>query len=595
MPIDTALPTRLTGADFLLHDIDPSEIFTREDLASDERQMADTAARFMDKDVLPQLDRLEHQEEGLARKLFNQAAELGLLGIEVPEENGGLGLGKRAHIGVIEQLAGLGGFGITCSAHSGIGSQPLIYFGNAEQKARYLPKLASGEWMAAYCLSEAGSGSDALGMKTKAVLSPDGKHYILNGVKMWITNAGWADLFTVFAKIDGQHVTAFLVERTFPGVSTGREEHKLGIKSSSTRRLILEDVAVPVENVLGEVGKGAYIAFNILNFGRYSLGAAMVGPARAQLGFATKYAQERQQFGRPLASFGLIRQKLADMAAKIYATESATYRTAGLIDELFATGATVDSMNPPFARALDEFAVECSVLKVRGSEMFFEIADEALQIHGGYGFTEEFPAARALRDARINRIFEGTNEINRLFIPTTLLRREQRGRFPLLQTALKVAAEITGTPPALPSADRLLDAQALLGRAKKLVFLLAGIAGRTFGLKIGDEQEVLAPLADVVSEIYLGESAVLRALKLRSRLAPEAAVAADLATLSVNDSLGRIEAAARRVLEGCLRDDASFGQQLKTVRLLLAWQPLNSIALRRRIADQITARNGYPL
>jgi alkylation response protein AidB-like acyl-CoA dehydrogenase len=586
------IPPHLTGANFLLADIEPDLVFTPEDLSLEERQMAETTQKFMDKEVFPVLEQLEHHEEGLARKLFEKAGELGLLGIEVPETYGGLGLGKTAHIGVQEQLARLAGFAITCSAHSGIGSQPLIYFGTDAQKQKYLPRLASGEWMSAYCLSETGSGSDALGMKAKAVLSADGQHYVLNGVKMWITNAAWADLFTVFAKVDGEHVTAFLVERTFPGVSTGKEEHKLGIKSSSTRRVILEDVKVPVENVLGEVGKGAYIAFNILNFGRYSLAAANIGSARDQIRVATRYALERHQFGKPLVAFGLIQQKLADMAAKVFAGESGTHRTAGMIDAMFATGEMLSSMTPHFARALDEFALECSVLKVICTEILFEVADESLQIHGGYGFTEEFSPARALRDSRINRIFEGTNEINRLFIPTWLMRREQRGRFPLTETAERVFKELANYAPPADTGDGLENARVFLAGAKKLVFFLSGVAGRRFGPKIADEQEVLAPISDVISQIYLGESAVLRALKtrLRSRQKP---VQTDLALLFVNESAERIEAAARRVLEACVEQN-EFAAQLKTVRRLLPWPPLNSVALRRQVAQQICTRGGYP-
>ena len=590
MPDLAILPSHLTGAHFLLHETAPAEVFTPEDLTSEDRQMADTAARFMDREVFPHLEALERQEPGLARRLFEQAGSLGLLGIETPGEYGGLGLGKTAAIGVNEQLSRLAGFGITCAAHTGIGSQPLIYFGTAAQKEKYLPRLASGEWMAAYCLSEAGSGSDALGMKTRATLSPDKTHYILNGVKMWITNAAWADLFTVFAKVDGQHVTAFLVEKTFPGVATGREEHKLGIKSSSTRRLVLDDVRVPVDNVLGEVGKGAYIAFNILNFGRYSLGAGIMGPAKEQVRTACRYAQERSQFGRPLAGFGLIQQKLASMAAKVFAAESATHRTAGLIEAVAATGETIDSMSPPFLRALDEFALECSIVKVRCSEILFEVADESLQIHGGYGFTEEFSPARALRDARINRIFEGTNEINRLFIPSLLARREQRGRFPLA-AALERARALSTVAPLPASADLLATAGLLLARAKEVVFLLTGLATKTFGTKLSDEQEVAAALADLMAEIYLAESAVLRALKARAR-APRNPLPADLGVIYLHEALPRMEAAARLVLETTVPPN-EFAAQLARVRDLLARPALDGVTLRRSIAQRLGECGGY--
>jgi hypothetical protein len=594
MSTETKLPERLTGAYFLLEETDPATVFTPEDLSSEERQMGDTAEKFMDKEVFTRLEALEHQEEGLARRLFKQAADLGLLSIEFPEEYGGLGLHKRSSIAVAEQLSRLGGFGITCGAHSGIGSQPLIYFGTPEQKAKYLPRLATGEWMAAYCLSETGSGSDALGMKCKAVLSPDGKHYLLNGVKMWITNGGWADLFTVFAKVDGEKVTAFLVEKGFAGVSTGKEEHKLGIKTSSTRRVILEDVMVPVENVLGEVGKGAYIAFNILNFGRYSLGAGAIGAARDQIRIAAKYALERTQFGKPLASFGLIQEKLANMAASVYAGESATYRTAGLIDEVFESGLMLDSVKPGFSLALDEFAIECSALKFKCTEIGFTVADESIQVHGGYGFTEEFPAARALRDSRINRIFEGTNEINRLFIPATLLRRDQRGRFPLMKTALALFAKklFLGAPK--DTGDALKNAAASLAQAKRLVFLLAGTAGRKFGAKIVDEQEVMAALSDIVADIFLGESAVLRALKARARGGASAGTHAALAVLYVNDAIVRMETHLRRVHEVC-GDAKDVAGALSDARKFLGWPAVNSTALRRQVAAAVCERRGHPV
>jgi alkylation response protein AidB-like acyl-CoA dehydrogenase len=435
--------------------------------------------------------------------------------------------------------------------------------------------------MGAYALSEAGSGSDALGMRTKATLSSDGKHYILEGTKMWISNAAWADLFTIFAKVDGQHVTAFLVERTFPGLSTGKEEHKLGIKSSSTRRVILDAVPVPVENVLGEVGKGAYIAFNILNFGRFKLGAGAIGAAKESLNLATRYAQERQQFGRPIASFGLIQQKLGEMAVRIFAAESTIYRTAGMIDSVLETGETMDSMQPPFLRGLDEFALECSIIKVAGSEILDFVVDETLQIHGGYGYTEEFPAARAYRDSRINRIFEGTNEINRLFIPGLLMRRAQRGRFPLIAAVTKVTKELLDSPSLSDGdGDALANAQALLSNAKRLALFISGAAFQKFGDKLIEEQEIVASLSDIIIDIYLAESALLRALKLRT------ALLADLALLFINDAVGRMGLAAQLALSAISEGD-ELRAQLGIVRRLLRWPPVNAVALRRRIAKRL--------
>lgn len=588
------LSPHLIGANFLLTETDPALVFTPEDLTSEQRLMAQTAAQFMDKEVLPKLDALEHQEPDAMVKVFRKAGELGLLGMEVPTDYDGLGLGKTTGIGVEEELTRLGGFGVTCGAHCGIGTHPLIYFGTEAQKKKYLPRLATGEWMGAYALSEAGSGSDALSMRTKATLSADGKHYVLNGAKMWISNAGWADLFTIFSKVDGEHVTAFLVERTFPGVSFAKEEHKLGIKSSSTRRVVLEDAQVPVENVLGEVGKGAYIAFNILNFGRFKLGAGVVGGAKDSLKAATRYALERQQFGRPLASFGLIQQKLGEMASRIFAAESAVYRTAGMIDAVMETGETMDSMRPNFLRGLDEFALECSILKVACSEVLDYVVDEALQIYGGYGYTEEFPAARAYRDSRINRIFEGTNEINRLFIPGLLMRRAQRGRLPLTAAIAKVTKELLDLPPFEERADgdELGAVQALLANAKRLVLLLAGVAYEKFGDKLIEEQEVLASLSNVIIDVYFAESALLRALK-RRKGQTGSPVVNNLTLIFVNDAVARMEVESR-----CALAAISEGDQLRThlglVRRLLRWSPSNGVALRRGIAKRLCEVGSFP-
>lgn len=578
-----SLPPQLNGGHFLLAETDPSLIFTPEDLSTEERQIAETAQKFMEKDVLPQLEALEHQEDGVSVRLFKQLGELGMHALEVPEEFGGLGLGKTVASGVAAQFSRLGGFGVTCGAHTGIGSMPTTYFGSEATKQKYLPKLATGELMAAYCLSEAGSGSDALGMKTKATLSPDGKHYILNGAKMWISNAAWADIFTVFAKVDGEHVTAFVVERKYPGVSFGKEEHKLGIKSSSTRRVILENVAVPVENVLGGIGKGAYIAFNILNFGRFSLGAGAVGGASEMIQTATKYAMERQQFGRPLASFGLIQQKLGEMAGRVFGVESATYRTAKMIDDVMATGETLNLTDPPFPRGMEEFAVECSIIKVACSEALFSVVDEGLQIHGGYGFTEEYSPARATRDARINRIFEGTNEINRLFITGTLFRRAQRGRFPF--PAMSAPAAATSTDP--------LDlVQTTLKGAKQLALMLAGLAAKKYGEKLNDEQEILAAVSDIIIDVYLNESALLRTKKTLGKGQP-AGTMTDLTLSMMNDSVSRIENRAATVLT-MLASGEELKAQLGMVRKLLNWTPVNTVELRRKIAKRLCEVGSYP-
>jgi alkylation response protein AidB-like acyl-CoA dehydrogenase len=594
MPELKQLPAHLIGGNFLLTETSPDLVFTPEDLSSDQRLMAQTAEKFMEKEVLPNCDALEHQQEGLSQKLFRQAGDLGLLGLEVPTEYGGLGLGKTSALGVEGQMTLLGGFGVTIGAHGGIGMQPLQYFGTEAQKKKYLAKLATGQWMAAYALSEADSGSDALGLRTKATLSPDGRHYVLNGTKMWISNAAWADLFTVFAKVDGQHVTAFLVERTFPGVSTGKEEHKLGIKSSSTRRLILEDAQVPVENLLGQVGKGAYIAFNILNLGRQKLGSGCVGGAKEVLKVAARYATERKQFGRPIASFGLIQHKLGEIAARIFACDSANYRTARMVEAVMETGETIDSTNPPFPRGIDEFALECSILKVVCSELVNFASDEALQIHGGYGYTEEFPLARAYRDARIQRIFEGTNEINRLFIPGSLLRRAMKGRFPLVAAITKVTKELLDMPPLDSGADddELTLALGFLVNAKKLALFGAGVAYQKFGEKLIEEQEILGGVSDIISDVYLAESAVLRTLKAR-KAGRNWSVMSDLTLTFVNSAVGRMEQQARECLAATSQGD-ELRAHLGIARRLLRWSPLNAVAMRRRVAKRLCEVGSYP-
>lgn len=587
------LPSHLIGGNFLLTETDPAAVFTPEDLTSDQRLMGETARKFMEKEVLSKTEALEDKVDGAMVKVFREAGSIGLLGMEVPTEFDGLGLGKVAGIAVEEQLSRLGGFGVTCGAHSGIGTMPLQYFGTEAQKKKYLSKLATGEWMCAYALSETSSGSDALAMRTKAVLSPDGKHYVLNGTKMWISNSAWADLFTIFAKVDGQHVSAFLVERTFPGVSTGKEEHKLGIRASSTRRVILEDAMVPVENLLGEVGKGAYIAFNILNVGRFKLGSGAIGGAKQSLEVATRYASERQQFGKPLTSFGLIQNKLAEMAIRTFVGESALYRTAAMIDAVADTGEMMDSMKPAFPRALDEFALECSIIKVACSEIMDDIADENLQIHGGYGYTEEFSPARVVRDSRINRIFEGTNEINRLFIPGLMMRRSQRGRLPLIAAITRVTKELLDLPSLNDGAtDKLAAARTFLENAKRLALFLSGVAYQKFGDKLIEEQEIMASISDTIIETYLAESALLRTLKLRQKQQC-GAMLEPLTLAFINDLPARMEARARQALAAISQGD-ELQAQSGMVRRLMRWTSLDGIGLRRTIARRLCETGNYP-
>ena len=585
------LPAHLTGGNFLFSETKPELVFTPEDLSSDEREMASTAEKFMDKEVFPHLEALEHREDGVALKAFRSAAQLGLLGLEVPEEYGGLGLGKVAAIGVAEQLSRLAGFGITCGAHSGIGTGPITYFGTEAQKRKYLPRLAPGELMAAYCLSEAGSGSDALGMKTKAVLNAARTHYVLNGAKMWITNAAWADVFVVFAKVDGEHVTAFIVEKAFPGVSSGKEEHKMGLHGSSTTPIILQDAKVPADNVLGEIGRGHKVALNTLNFGRFKLGAMCIGGSRSAIGDAAKYAAQRKQFGHAIASFGAIRHKLGEMTARTYAVESLMYRTAGLIDAALDgsthTGAEV-------AAAFEEFAVEASIAKVAGTETLDYVLDENIQIHGGNGYVKEYRAERYYRDARVNRIFEGTNEINRLLIPGMLIRRALKGELPLIAAAKRLQDEIlTPSAGSLAPADRVLDEEIRAVAAfKKVALMVLGTAMQTYGPKLTDEQEVLGYAADIIIDIYAAESAVLRAAGAAGAGDALAALHEAAARAFVSDAAQRIDAAARSAL-AAMSDGDTLRTLLAALRRVLKVAPVNTVALRRELADATVSRAGY--
>lgn len=557
----------------------PERVYTPEDFDESVKEIARTTRTFVEKEVLPLLERMEHGELELNVPLMRKAGELGLLAIDVPEEYGGLDLPKVISTVVAEELSGTGGFSVTYGAHTSIGTLPLVYFGTEEQKRKYLPKLASGEWIAAYCLTELGSGSDALAAKTRATLSADGKHYVLNGVKQWISNAGFANLFTVFAKVDGEHFTAFLVERDTPGLSFGPEEKKMGIKASSTRQVILEDVKVPVENVLGEIGKGHKIAFNVLNVGRYKLGAGAVGGAKRALELSAKYAKERHQFGRPIGSFGLIQHKLGEMATRIYAAESAVYRTVGLIDE-----ALQGKKGPEAVMAgIEEYAVEASIIKVLGSEVLDYVVDEGVQIHGGYGYSQEYPIERAYRDARINRIFEGTNEINRLLIPGMLLRRALKGQLPLFQAAMKLQKELLE-----PSFEEPEDLQAhQVAGLKKLALMVAGLAAQKYGQKVEEEQEVLGAVADILIDAYAAESALLRARRLGG-------VAPAMARLYLLQALDRAQAWALSVLPRLVEGDEAR-VVYSAARRLTKHEPVDLVALRREVAGAVLEAEGYPI
>ena len=531
----TVLPvTKISGGSFLLEERTTDEVFTPEDFTEQHGLIAQTAEEFAVNEIVPNIEKMEHKDFSVTRELLKKAGELGLSSVEIPEAYGGLEMDKVTAAVIADHIAKYAGFATTWGGHTGIGTLPIVYFGTEEQKKKYLPRLAAGEIVGAYALSEASSGSDALNCRASARLSADGKHYTLNGEKMWITNAGFADLFTVFAKVDGEKFTAFLVEKSFPGFSIGGEEHKMGIRGSSTCPVILNDCKVPVENVLGEIGKGHVIAFNILNVGRFKLGAMCLGGARVSLENAVGYARQRKAFGKVIADFGLVREKLANMATLIYVGESLVYRTVGMMDVALAE---VDKSGADAAKetrkAIEEYAVECSIIKVWGSEIIDYVVDETVQIYGGYGFVEEYPAERAYRDARINRIFEGTNEINRLIITGFLLKRAMSGQLALLPAIKQLMAEVLAGPSLGEEFEGpLAEERKLVASAKKLGLFAAGAATQKYMQAIQEEQEVMGAIADMVMEIYAMESAVLRAQKMVER-GGEAAAAMPIAMTRV--------------------------------------------------------------
>jgi len=592
-----------TGGSFLLEDRSPAEVFTPEDLSPEQLQIAETAARFVREQLLPQVDRIEAKEPGAMREMLQQAADLGFTAVDIPEEYGGLGLDKVTSALVADWTSAVASFSTASGAHTGIGTLPILWYGTEAQKQRYLPRLASMEMAAAYALSEATSGSDAMNIRTRAVLSEDGTQYILNGEKMWITNAGFADLFTVFAKIDGEKFSAFLVERTTPGLSIGKEEHKLGIRGSSTCALVLSDCRIPVENLLGEAGKGHHIAFNILNMGRFKLGAACLGGGRQAFDLGLRYAKERVAFGKPIAEFGLIQRKLAACATRIYVTESMAYRTVGMMDAALAAAgveaeATIGPTSREIQKRIEEYAVECSILKVFGSEMLSFVSDELVQIMGGYGYVEDYPAERIYRDARINRIFEGTNEINRLIIAGWLMKRAIGGQLPLLPAIKKLMDEIT-QPPSFDreESDEPMAREAkLLTSLRKMFLLAAGAASQRYMTALQDQQEVMADLADCITSIFALESALLRALKLaQSRQKPGSAlVAAAMTSAFGEDALATVEQAARRILAASAEGD-TLTIQLTVLRRLARLAPVDGIAVNRAIAKHFLGTGRYRL
>lgn len=584
----------IKGGSFLIEDVSYDRVFTPEDFTDEHKMIAKTTEDFAVNEVLPHLEDIENHEFDKSVKLLKQAGELGLLGADVPEEYGGFGLDKISSALITEKISRAGSFSLSFGAHVGIGSLPIVLFGNEEQKKKYLPGLASGETLAAYALTEPSSGSDALGAKTTARLNAEGTHYVLNGEKQWITNSGFADVIVVYAKVDGEHFSAFIVERDFPGVSTGPEEKKMGIKGSSTRTVILEDALVPKENLLGELGKGHVIAFNILNIGRYKLAVGTIGGAKRLIDVAVQYANQRQQFKTPISSFSLIQEKLANMAVKTYAMESSVYRTVGLFEDRMSRLSDEEIKNgKEVAESIAEYAIECSLNKVFGSETLDYVVDEAVQIHGGYGFMAEYEVERVYRDSRINRIFEGTNEINRLLVPGTYLRKAMKGELPLFQKAQSLQEELMMLMPEEVGEGTLEQEKYLLKNAKKIGILIAGLAAQKYGKELQKEQEVLVNIADIVSNVYAMESAILRTEKAIAKNGEEKNKQKLLYTqVYCQEAFNEIEAHAKESLIAVESGD-SLRMMMSALRKFTRHTPINVIGKKREIAAAIIDKNAY--
>lgn len=587
----------IKGGAFLIESISPEKIFTPEEFNEEQRLMAQAATEFVMGEVQPVMEEIEAQKEGLLPSLVKKAGELGFLSGDIDEEYGGQGLDKVSVLLLMEKLSqGGGSFMVAYAVHTGIGSLPIIFFGNKEQKKRYLPKIATGEMITAYALTEPEAGSDALNAKTVATLSPDGKYYILNGQKQFISNAGFADLFITYAKVDGDKFTSFIVERKFEGVSVDEEENKMGMKGSSTRSVIFTDAKVPVENVLGEVGKGHVVAFNTLNIGRFKLGGGCVGSSKSALQDAVSYAKQRVQFGKPIAEFGLIKHKIAEMAIRTFTVESMVYRTAGMIDQILKRiDPHGEDVGMQMAKGIEEYAIEDSINKVYSSEMLDFIVDEALQIHGGYGYIHDYAIERGYRDSRINRIWEGTNEINRLLIMDMLIKRAMKNRLPLLPAAQKVASELLSLRPKIDSDDEALTLQKeMLEMAKKITLLAAGAAVQKYMMKLADEQEILGWISDMVIEIFAMESALLRAMKTMDRFGDERAeLQKAMVKVYVNDAFDRIESLAKQVFSAISEGD-TLRTQLSALKKLTRFNPVNTVSLRRQIANHVIKVGRYP-
>ena len=580
------------GGSWLFEDTAEGEVFTPEMLSEEHRLIAKTADEFVAAEVLPVLDRLESKDWELSRHLIKRCGDLGLLGLAAPEEFGGLNLDKASALVVVERVARAASFATTFGGQANLCVLPLVLFGTLDQKAMYLPRLVAGDMVGAYALSESGSGSDALAARTRATKQGDGS-WLLTGEKMWISNGGFADLIIVFAKVDGEQFTAFLVERGFPGVSSGKEEHKMGLHGSSTTPIILQDARVPAGNVLGDVGRGHKVALNTLNYGRFSLGAMCAGGAKSAIGDSARYASGRKQFGQPIASFGAIKHKLGEMAARAYAAESLSYRTAGLIDAALAGSG---GHGADIAKAFEEFAIEASICKVAGTEALDYVLDENVQIHGGNGFVRDYMAERHFRDARVNRIFEGTNEINRLLISGMLVRRGLKGELPLVAAAKRLQNEILSMAPGVPTDDHgaLASERRTVGAFKQVALMVIGTALQTYGESLEQQQEVLGCAADIVLEVYAGESATARASAAVSNGASHAAFHEAAARVYVYDAAGRVEAAAKTAL-AAMADGDTLRTLLAALRRVLKPTPVNTIGLRRALAEAVTAKGGYIL
>jgi alkylation response protein AidB-like acyl-CoA dehydrogenase len=585
------------GGAFLIESISPQEIFTPEEFTEEQRLIAKAATEFVVGEVQPQVDDIETQKEGLLPSLIKKAGELGLLSGDIDEEYGGQGLDKVSVLLMMEKMTqGGGSFMAAYGVQTGIGSLPIVFFGNKDQKKRYLPKIATGEMIIAYALTEPEAGSDALNAKTVATLSPDGKYYILNGQKQFITNAGFADVFVTYAKVDGNKFTSFIVEKKFEGVSVDEEENKMGMKGSSTRSVIFTDAKVPAENVLGEVGKGHIVAFNTLNIGRFKLGAGGMGATKVALQDAVTYAKQRVQFGKPIAEFGLIKHKIAEMAIRAFALESMVYRTAALVDRILQRiDHHAEDVGIQMAKGIEEYAIEDSINKVYASEMMDYVVDEALQIHGGYGYIHDYAIERGYRDSRINRIWEGTNEINRLLIMDMLTKRAMKNRLPVLVAAQKVANELLTLRPKVEADDGKLTLQKeMVEMSKKIALLVAGAAVQKYMMKLAEEQEILASISDIVIEVFAMESALLRAMKSMEKFGDEKSeIQKAMVKVYVNDAFNRVEGFGKQAFAAIAEGD-TLRTQLSALKKLTRFTPVNTIGLRREIADYVVKIGRYP-